>query len=191
MATLPTEELPEMLRAILDAHGSQLVEELRLLEQMPQVHRLTERTLFDRALPSGSKAQLRGAIVRVACCNKQVDQKCNDKADEMACPTFIEALQLLRAKIAEKHGSLECLKKAEVAGRDADGSSKASTSSSRTIPEDNSFIAMMAAAAARQAVDSNLRKAELRHKEALEQMQRSTVALEAAMKAVEEVWAGP
>ena len=52
-----------MLRAILDAHGSQLVEELRLLEQMPQVHRLIERTLFDRALPSGSKAQLRGAIV--------------------------------------------------------------------------------------------------------------------------------
>ena len=177
-----------MLRAILDAHGSQLVEELCLLEQMPQVHRLTERTLFDRALPSGSKAQLRGAIVRVACCNKQVDQKCNDKADEMACPTFIEALQLLRAKIAEKHGSPECLKQAEAAGRDADGSSKASTS---TMPDENSFIAMMVAAATRQAVDSNLRKAELRLKEALEQMQRSTAALEAAMKAVEEVCAGP
>ena len=96
-----------MLRAILDAHGSQLVEELCLLEQMPQVHRLTERTLFDRALPSGSKAQLRGAIVRVACCNKQVDQKCNDKADVMACPTSIEALQLLRANIAERASSLD------------------------------------------------------------------------------------
>jgi hypothetical protein len=63
MATLPTEELPESLLVMLGAHGSQLVEELRLLEQMPQVHRLIERTLFDRALPSGSKAQLRGAIV--------------------------------------------------------------------------------------------------------------------------------
>ena len=49
------EELPAALRGALAADGEALLEELQLLEQMPQV-RLVPSSIFDRAKPAGSNA---------------------------------------------------------------------------------------------------------------------------------------
>eukprot|EP00966_Prymnesium_polylepis_P077616 1798328-Prymnesium_polylepis.1 len=94
------EELPAAFTAAAEQDGERLIEEMELLEQMPQV-RVLPSSIFDRARPPGSKAQLRGVIVKVECCKRVVDQKCNDKdatADPTACPTIVEAVRLLRAK---------------------------------------------------------------------------------------------
>ncbi|KAL1495454.1 hypothetical protein AB1Y20_016822 [Prymnesium parvum] len=93
-------------------NAEKLIEELELLQAMPRVEGLTASSLFDRAKPPGSRAQLRGVIVRVSCCGEQVDQKCNDKEGAEACPDWVAAVRQLRAKIARKHGSAECLAKA-------------------------------------------------------------------------------
>lgn len=52
--------------------SDELIEELQLLQDMPQVLRLNEQSLFDRANPAGSKANQRGVIVRTACCGEQL-----------------------------------------------------------------------------------------------------------------------
>ena len=66
---------PAAFEAAIEKDGEQLVEEMRLLEQMPQV-RLQASSIFDRAKPLGSVAQLRGIVIRLRCCKKPLDQKC-------------------------------------------------------------------------------------------------------------------
>jgi len=81
------------LESALQAHGDQLATELRLLNELPQVY-LTEKCVFGRRI-----ANKRGAICCLLCCGKQLDQKCNDLSGEGACPTVVDAVRLLRAKV--------------------------------------------------------------------------------------------
>ena len=109
----PCEELPAALRAAIAADSERLLEQLRLLEQMPQV-RLVPSSIFDRATPPGSNPQLRGVSCKLRCCKgENPSQKCNALTGEKACPTHVEAAQLLRAKVMAKHGSAECIAKAQ------------------------------------------------------------------------------
>ena len=111
---LPIEELSEeQLR-----YATQLEEELRLLQAMPQVASLTESSLFHRGLGN----QQKGAIAHLLCCTrasgsgrKPIDQKFNDRIDELACCNHIQAVQLLRSKISDQHGSEACLESARAA----------------------------------------------------------------------------
>jgi len=89
------------LESALQAHGDQLVTELRLLNELPQVY-LTEKCVFDRG--NGRIANKRGAICCLLCCGKQLDQKCNDLSGERACPTVVDAVRLLRAKVEKSYG---------------------------------------------------------------------------------------
>jgi len=91
------------LESALQADGDQLATELRLLNELPQVH-LTEKCVFDRG--NGRIANKRGAICRLLCCGKQLDQKCNDLSGEGACPTVVDAVRLLRAKVEKTEESL-------------------------------------------------------------------------------------
>ena len=120
------EELPAALRGALAADGEALLEELQLLGQMPQV-RLVPSSIFDRATPAGSTAQLRGLVIKLRCCKKPLDAKCNDKEGEQACPTHLAAARALRSKVTRWHGSEACLEKANEALRSelAAGSSSA------------------------------------------------------------------
>ena len=54
----PREELPAALNAAMATDGERLVEQLMLLQQLPQV-RLVPSSVFDRAKPPGSNPQLR------------------------------------------------------------------------------------------------------------------------------------
>ena len=75
------EELPAALRGALAAGGEALLEELQLLGQMPQV-RLARSSIFDRAQPPGSKAQLRGVQCKLRCCKQTINVKCNELQGE-------------------------------------------------------------------------------------------------------------
>ena len=108
MATEVEDELPEALEAAMAVDGERLMEELRLLEEMPQV-RLVPSSVFDRAKPPGSKPQLRGVSCKLRCCRMPCEVKCNALTDDRACPTHVEAARMLRAKVQEKHGSAECV----------------------------------------------------------------------------------
>lgn len=88
------EGVPDELAAAFAALGGPLVEELRCLNDMPQV-KLTEKCIFDRAKPPGTVANERGVVCRLLCCGGQLDVKCNDSAGEMARPTFVEAARRL------------------------------------------------------------------------------------------------
>ena len=105
-------EAPQELEAALAAHGEALAAELWALDDMPQA-KLTRASVFDRAKPPGSVAQLRGVICKLRCCGHQLDQKCNDLTGDAACPTLVEAARMLRAKVEKQHGSAACLAKAE------------------------------------------------------------------------------
>jgi len=90
------------LRSALQAHGDQLDTELRLLRELPQVY-LTEKCVFDRG--NGRIANKRGAnICCLLCCGEQLDQKCIDLSGERACPTVVDAVRLLRAKVEKSRG---------------------------------------------------------------------------------------
>jgi len=91
------------LRSALQAHGDQLDTELRLLRELPQVY-LTEKCVFDRG--NGRIAKKRVAICSLRCCGEQLDQKskCNDFSGERACPTVVDAVRFLRAKVENCHG---------------------------------------------------------------------------------------
>ena len=91
------------LESALQAHGDQLATELRLLSELPQVY-LTEKCVFDRGHGRIGIANKRGAICCRLCCGKQLDQKCNDLSGERACPTVVDAVRLLRAKVEKSHG---------------------------------------------------------------------------------------
>ena len=88
------------LESALQAYGDQLATELRLLNELPQVY-LTEKCVFDRG--NGRIANKRGAISCLLCCGKQLAQKCNDLSGERACPTVVDAVRLLRAKVEKSH----------------------------------------------------------------------------------------
>ena len=158
MATEPSKggplDLPQEAEAALAAGAEQLVSAVAELEAMPQV-RLTPAFMFDRARPPGSRAQLRGAICRVICCNKQIDHKCNDKTDAAACPSHVEAIKKLRQKVQQQHGSEACLAKAREKLA-AEGSSSAGV----TEPPRDAFAAMLGARLAMQRARSALAQAE-------------------------------
>ena len=120
------EELPAALRGALAAGGEALLEELQLLGQMPQV-RLARSSIFDRAQPPGSKAQLRGVQCKLRCCKQTINVKCNELQGEQACPTHLKAARALRLKAMRLHSSAACLDKANEALRSelAAGSSSA------------------------------------------------------------------
>ena len=102
------------------------MEELQLLGQMPQV-RLARSSIFDRAQPPGSKAQLRGVQCKLRCCKQTINVKCNELQGEQACPTHLEAARALRLKVMRLHSSAACLEMANEALRSelAAGSSSA------------------------------------------------------------------
>ena len=66
-----TTALPECHATALSEHGKQLLEELRLLDAMPQV-KLTNACVFDRG--NGLVANKRGVICMLRCCGGQLDQ---------------------------------------------------------------------------------------------------------------------
>ena len=105
-------EASQELVAALTAHGETLAAELRALDDMPQV-KLTPGSVFDRAKPLGSVAQLRGVICRLRCCGVQLGQKCNDMTGDAACPTHVEAARMLRAKVIMQHGTESCVARAQ------------------------------------------------------------------------------
>ena len=139
-------EATEHLLAALEAHGEALAAEMSALEEMPQV-KLTASSVFDRATPPGTKAQLRGVICKLRCCGRQLDMKCNDLTGDRACPTHVEAARMLRAKVVEKHGSEECVAKARQNLAEEGG-------------EQTAFSVMMSAQLGRQRADSELKQAE-------------------------------
>lgn len=51
----------------------------------------------------------RGAICCRLCCGEQLDQKCNDFSGERACPTVVDAVRFLRAKVENCHGVGRCI----------------------------------------------------------------------------------
>ena len=139
------------LVAALTAQGETLAAELRALDDMPQV-KLTPGSVFDRAKPLGSVAQLRGVTCRLRCCGVQLGQKCNDVTGDAACPTHVDAARLLRAKVAEQHGSATCLAKAAQKLKEEGAGSSGQMESA--------FSVMMGAQIARQRAGSELMQAE-------------------------------
>lgn len=93
------------------ANAASLDEEMEKLKGMVQA-RVLPGSIFDRAMPPGSCAQQRGVVVKLRCCKKSIDQKCNDLNDGRACATQADAARLLRAKIEKSHSSDDCLQKA-------------------------------------------------------------------------------
>ena len=144
-------EVPEELSAALAAHGEQLLAELQLLSELPQV-RLTAAAVFDRAKPRGSVAQQRGVICKLTCCGGQLDVKCNDRSDDRACPTHVEAAQRLREKVLAQHGSPSCLERAR----------RAAEGASASAPPANAFAQMLGAQVALQRAATALTRAEQR-----------------------------
>lgn len=144
--------------------GKLLVEELKLLEQLPQV-KLTTNAVFDRAVPAGSVAQKRGVICKLLCCGTQLDVKCNDLSGDRACPTLATAARFLRAKVIEKHGSAACLEKAQIAHQE------------ECATQRDGFSVMMAAQRAR---STALRKAEHAVAESRRQLEDAREALKSA-----------
>jgi hypothetical protein len=134
------EELPAVFTAAMEADGERLAEAMSRLEQMPQV-RIVPSSLFDRAKPLGSVGQQRGVVVKLTCCKKPIDQKCNDydATDPRHCPTFVEAAQLLCVKVQQKHSSAECLAKAQEAMAAA-----AAAGSSSGAPTERTLAQLMA-----------------------------------------------
>jgi len=91
------------LESALQALGDQLATELRLLNELPQVY-LTEKCVFDRGNGRAFALQTSGSGVPsvVSCAvasSYELDQKCNALSGERACPTVVDAVRLLRAKV--------------------------------------------------------------------------------------------
>ena len=156
MATeAPPSAVPEELEAIFLQLGEPLLEELEQLSAMPQVM-LTAKSVFDRATPLGSRAQLRGVQFNLRCCPGQpLMRKCNDLTDERACPTVLEAAQFLRAKVTKEHGSEACLARASEKLEAAGSSIARSTEQPR-----DAFAVMIGARLAIQRARSALKQAE-------------------------------
>ena len=169
-------EAPQELLAALAAHGEKLAAELRALDDMPQA-KLTPASVFDRAKPPGSVAQQRGVICRLRCCGKPIDQKCNDRTGDAACPTHVMAARMLRSKIAEQHGSAACLAKAK--------QKLAEESSGSSGPAKSAFSVMMGAQLVRQRAGSELMQAE----EDLQLLRSRLAAAEERLEAAQvEAW---
>ena len=169
-------EAPQELLAALAAHGEKLAAELRALDDMPQA-KLTPASVFDRAKPPGSVAQQRGVICRLRCCGKPIDQKCNDRTGDAACPTHVMAARMLRSKIAEQHGSAACLAKAK--------QKLAEESSGSSGPVESAFSVMMGAQLVRQRAGSELMQAE----EDLQLLRSRLAAAEERLEAAQvEAW---
>jgi len=169
-------EAPQELLAALAAHGEKLAAELRALDDMPQA-KLTPASVFDRAKPPGSVAQQRGVICRLRCCGKPIDQKCNDRTGDAACPTHVMAARMLRSKIAEQHGSAACLAKAK--------QKLSEESSGSSGPVESAFSVMMGAQLVRQRAGSELMQAE----EDLQLLRSRLAAAEERLEAAQvEAW---
>ena len=176
------EGLPEACHAALAADGEQLVEEMSLLEQMPQV-RIMPNGIFDYAKPPGSVAQKRGIVVKLRCCKKTIDQKCNyyDCEDPRACPTHVEAARLLRAKVQAKHGSAECLAKA------CEAMAVEAAAGSSAEPAEQTVAQLMANQLAIQRAHRQLKAAQQQLDESVEAERVASASREAASIVLEEV----
>ena len=150
---MATTEAAAELETLLQRHGEGLITELAQLAEMPQV-RLTEKSVYDRASPPGSKAQLRGVQFNLRCCTRSpVVKKCNDLVGEKACTTVVEAARFLRALVNRDHSSDSCLvlarqKQAEEGGTSSD------------LEPQNAFAVMLGARLAQQRAQSALSQAE-------------------------------
>ena len=148
-------DIPIETEAALRAGGAALLAELAMLCEMPQVF-VTEKTVFDRAHPPGSKAQQRGAQFKLRCCTgPPLQKKCNDLAGEKACPTPLEALRHLREQVQREHGSETCLAKA----REKLAAEGSSTAAPNEQPRD-AFAEMLGRRLALQRAHSTLKQAE-------------------------------
>ena len=182
MATEVEDELPEALEAAMAVDGERLMEELRLLEEMPQV-RLVPSSVFYRAKPPGSKPQLRGVSCKLRCCRMPCEVKCNALTDDRACPTHVEAARMLRAKVQEKHGSAECVAKTHAAHA-ADASAAGSSSAA---PAERTVVQLMASQLAIQRAHRELKAAQQQLEERAEVERIASEARVAATAALEEV----
>jgi hypothetical protein len=135
-------EPPEELAAAVLQHGEALMNELQCLAELPQA-RLLPGSIFDTAKPLGTVPQLRGVVVRLRCCKKPFNVKCNGLEGEKACPSHVEAARALRAKIVRDHSSPACLEKARLALAEEEGEAGSSTA-----PSSNAFLEMARATAA-------------------------------------------
>ena len=122
----PEPEMSPEMAAALEAQGEQLLAELEALAAMPQVD-LTPNSVFNRG--KGAVPNKRGVICKLVCCGGQLDVKCN----KTNFPTHVDAARQLRANVAEKHGSAECLTNAAAA--------RASRGTSSTATPENAFTA--------------------------------------------------
>lgn len=155
--------LPEAAREAVGSNdGELLMAAIRELEELPQV-RVVPSSIFDRAKPPGSVAQQRGVVVKLRCCKKSIDQKCNDLEGDAACPTAIEAARFLRLKVLKKHGSIECFEKAKEALAEEESSNK-------PLAPKNALSLMMEKELAVQRAQKALKLAEKRSAEASQQL---------------------
>ena len=143
----PEPQIPPEMAAALAAQGELLLAELKALDAMPQVD-LTPAAVFDRG--KGAVPNKRGVICKLVCCGCQLDMKCN-ATDR---PTPVEAARHLRAKVAAKHGSAECLTKAAKV--------RAARGASSTTPPEHAFAALLGAQLKRQRATTALATAEQR-----------------------------
>lgn len=174
-------EATEELAAAIAEHGELLLDELECLAELPQA-RLLPGSIFDTARPLGTVPQLRGVQVRLRCCKKPINVKCNALLGERACHSHVEAAQALRAKILKDHSSPACAEKARIALAEEQAEEQGEAGSSTARPA-NAFVAMARASAhnvASQKARVAVTRAEARKREAEKELSAAVAELEQA-----------
>ena len=106
---------------------------------------------FDSKRPLGQqRGQQRGLRVTLWCCGQRVT-RCNDKRGELACPSFLDAVQLFRGRVQAEHSSVDCLERAAAKRSQAEALQPAMPRAPR-----NAFEAMAAGAIAGQRLSSTV-----------------------------------
>ena len=167
-------EPSEELAAAVSQHGELLIDELERLAELPQA-RLLPGSIFDTAQPLGTVPQLRGVQVRLRCCKKPINVKCNALEGERACHSHVEAARALRAKILKDHSSPACTEKARIALAEEQGEAGSSTA-----PPADAFVAMARASAlnvASQKARVAVTRAEARKSEAEKELSAAVAEL--------------
>jgi hypothetical protein len=177
-------EPSEELAAALARHGDLLMNELERLAELPQA-RLLPGSVFDTAEPPGSVPQLRGVQVRLRCCKKPCNVKCNGLEGEKACHSHVDAAQALRAKILRDHSSPMCLEKAQLALTEE--KAEAAVGSSTGAPAVQTIAQLMANQLAIQRAHSELKAAQRQLDDSIEAERAASELRVAASSALEEV----
>ena len=171
-------EPSEELAAAVSQHGELLIDELERLAELPQA-RLLPGSIFDTAQPLGTVPQLRGVQVRLRCCKKPINVKCNALEGERACHSHVEAARALRAKILKDHSSPACTEKARIALAEEQAEEQGGAGSSTARPA-NAFVAMARASAlnvASQKARVAVTRAEARKSEAEKELSAAVAEL--------------